>query len=182
MPAPLKGKWNLTSLAIQKIANKQPREELAIGRPDASIENAVSEATHVVHRQLTDHPRAPHRGAGADLHGCVLSCAICPANDLSLCAGIRTAGSKVVWITGSSPVTSSHHMIPARRTICHPKEWSDFIPIICQGWAASSVTLLDGRRQILSFHLPGDLVSTACLFEPMSGRTVEAITDRKSVV
>ena len=68
-------------------------------------------------------------------------------------------------------------MIPARRTICHPKEWSDFIPIICQGWATSSVTLLDGRRQILSFLLPGDLVSTACLLEPMSGRTVEAITD-----
>lgn len=87
------------------------------------------------------------------------------------------AGSEADWITGTSPVTSSNHMIPARRTICHPKEWSDYIPIICQGWAASSVTLLDGRRQILSFLLPGDLVSTACLLEPMSGRTVEAITD-----
>ena len=37
--------------------------------------------------------------------------------------------------------------------------------------------MLDGRRQILSFLLPGDLVSTACFLEPMSGRTVEAITD-----
>ena len=87
------------------------------------------------------------------------------------------AGSETDWFTGASPITSSNHMIPARRTICHPKEWSDFIPIICHGWAASSITMLDGRRQILSFLLPGDLVSTTCLLEPMSGRTVEAITD-----
>lgn len=109
--------------------------------------------------------------------GCVFSCSICPAYELSLCAGVRLAGSQTDWVAGTSPVASSSHMIPARRTICHPKEWSDSIPIICQGWAASSITLLDGRRQILSFLLPGDLVSTACLLEPMSGRTVEAITD-----
>jgi CRP-like cAMP-binding protein len=41
----------------------------------------------------------------------------------------------------------------------------------------SSVTLPDGRRQILSFLLPGDIVSTACLLEPMSGRAAEAVTE-----
>jgi CRP/FNR family transcriptional regulator, anaerobic regulatory protein len=177
MPAPIEGKWNLTSLAIQKIVTKQTRDELAIERSDFSTESAVTETPHLVHRQLTDHPRAPARAAEADSLGCVFSCAICPAHDLSLCAGMRMAGSEADWITGTSPITSSNHMIPARRTICHPKEWSDYIPIICQGWAASSITLLDGRRQILSFLLPGDLVSTACFLEPMSGRTVEAITD-----
>ena len=72
---------------------------------------------------------------------------------------------------------SSVHTIPARRTICHPKEWSEFVPIICHGWSVSSIALSDGRRQILSFLLPGDVVSTAFLFGPMSGRYVEAVTE-----
>jgi CRP-like cAMP-binding protein len=90
---------------------------------------------------------------------------------------MRPADAEVDWIAETMPLASSTQLIPARRTICHPKEWSEFVPVICQGWAASSITLLDGRRQILSFLLPGDLVSTASLVEPMSGRTVEAITD-----
>jgi CRP/FNR family transcriptional regulator, anaerobic regulatory protein len=66
---------------------------------------------------------------------------------------------------------------PDRRMICHPKDWSEFVPIICKGWATSSIILADGRRQILSFLLAGDLVSTACIFGPTSGRSVEAITE-----
>jgi CRP-like cAMP-binding protein len=37
--------------------------------------------------------------------------------------------------------------------------------------------LADGSRQILSFLLPGDIVSTALLFEPRPHCLVEAITD-----
>jgi CRP-like cAMP-binding protein len=51
------------------------------------------------------------------------------------------------------------------------------VTVICDGWAASSVSLADGRRQILSLLLPGDFVSIASLWEPMSGYAVEAITD-----
>ena len=53
----------------------------------------------------------------------------------------------------------------------------DAVPIICGGWAASVVMLSDGRRQILSFLLPGDMVSTALLFEPRPNYQVEAITE-----
>ena len=67
--------------------------------------------------------------------------------------------------------------VPARKTIWHPKEWSEYIPIVCQGWASSALTLPDGRRQILSFVLQGDLVSTVGLLGSMSGRTVEAVTE-----
>lgn len=94
-----------------------------------------------------------------------------------MCAGVRPKTADANWLPGESLLTSTEHTIPARRTICHPKEWSEFVPFICQGWAVSSITLPDGRRQILSFLLAGDLVSTACLLEPMSGRTVEAITE-----
>ena len=72
---------------------------------------------------------------------------------------------------------STVHTVPARRTIFHPKEWSEFVPVICSGWSVSSIALPDGRRQILSFLLPGDAVSTAFLFGPLSGRHVEAVTE-----
>ena len=77
---------------------------------------------------------------------------------------------------GALPM-STVHTVPARRTIFHPKEWSEFVPIICSGWSVSSIALPDGRRQILSFLLPGDAVSTAFLFGPLSGRHVEAVTE-----
>ena len=102
------------------------------------------------------------RKARVDSTRCDSTCVACPACELSLCAALKK---------GPLPM-SSVHTVPARRTIFHPKEWSEFVPIICSGWSVSSVALPDGRRQILSFLLPGDAVSTAFLFGPMSGRYV----------
>jgi CRP/FNR family transcriptional regulator len=108
---------------------------------------------------------------------CDTACAICPAFNL-LCAGTMKDG-----VTGADggrsvlPLAATVHTIPARRLILHPKEWSDFVPIICSGWAMSSVALPDGRRQIISFLLPGDIVSAGSLLAPMSGQSVEAITE-----
>jgi CRP-like cAMP-binding protein len=78
---------------------------------------------------------------------------------------------------GASDLASSSHTIPARRTIFHPKEWSEFVLVICNGRATSSISLPDGRRQVLSLLLPGDIVFSTGVFEPMSGHAVEAITD-----
>jgi CRP/FNR family transcriptional regulator len=103
------------------------------------------------------------------------SCSNCLARELSLCAAAKKPG---VDRDQDLPVAwSSVQTIPARRTISHPSEWSEFITIICSGWATSSVALPDGRRQILSFLLPGDIASFAGLFEPVSGPLVEAVTD-----
>jgi CRP-like cAMP-binding protein len=76
-----------------------------------------------------------------------------------------------------SPLTPSIHTIPPRRTIYHPKEWSEFVPIVCKGLAISSIALPDGRRQVLSILLPGDIVFSAGLFEPASGYGAEAISE-----
>jgi CRP-like cAMP-binding protein len=104
-------------------------------------------------------------------------CSSCFAYELSLCAVIlKNAESNVNGIAGK-PLVASVRKVPARRTISHPNEWSDFVPIICEGWATTSIALPDGRRQILSFLLPGDMFSTASLFEYASGRMVEAVTD-----
>ena len=108
---------------------------------------------------------------------CDTACTLCPAFSL-LCGGTTVDGEAAVeGQTGRLPLAASAHTIPARRLILHPKEWSEFVPIICSGWAMSSVALPDGRRQIISFLLPGDIVSAGSLLAPMSGHTVEAITE-----
>lgn len=107
----------------------------------------------------------------------IAACAVCPAHQLSLCGEIRKKHAESDGFAGALPLTSTVHRIPARHTIFHHKEWSEFVPFICNGWAATSITSADGRQQTLSFLLPGDIVSAACLLEPMFGRTVEAITE-----
>lgn len=48
--------------------------------------------------------------------------------------------------------------------------------MICNGWAATVSRLSDGRRQILSFVLPGTLVSTSAVFADSFNFYVEAVT------
>jgi CRP/FNR family transcriptional regulator len=105
------------------------------------------------------------------------SCSGCLTSEPNLCAKVQEKVDGTTWLSATSMLESTLQTVPPRRSIYHPKEWSEYIPVICQGWAASSITLPDGRRQILSFVLPGDMVSTAGFLEPMSGRTVEAVTE-----
>jgi CRP-like cAMP-binding protein len=67
--------------------------------------------------------------------------------------------------------------IPARRVIFRQRDLHDLVPFICRGWAACAVTLSDGSRQILSFLLPGDIVSSSLLFGSTAHCMVEAITE-----
>lgn len=104
------------------------------------------------------------------------ACAACEAYELNLCQ----AASAAQWARERAEPIQIHqsvHTVPTRRIICREQDLHDAVPIICNGWAASVVVLSDGSRQILSFLLPGDLVSTALLFEPRPHCLVEAITD-----
>ncbi len=101
-------------------------------------------------------------------------CAACPAFEFNLCRGV---GQVAEERSPTALLQPSEHTIPARRLICRERDLLEVIPIICQGWAASTVTLSDGRRQILSFLLPGDIFSAALIFEPVSQCSVEAITE-----
>lgn len=151
--------------------------ELGIKRTDPLSKHPVADSRSLGQPQPIDRPGIPLRKVEADSGNYRLSCSVCPAYELNLCAGVGQKIAEANRLPGASLLTSVAHTIPARRTIYHPKEWSDFVPIICQGWAVSSIALPDGRRQILSFLLSGDPVSTEFLLEPISGRTVEAITE-----
>ncbi len=131
-------------------------EQIAVGSPASS-------------KRRPDRPQPPTLWPDFDSSKSECSCSICSADQLNLCAVASKAFA-------SDAKRLPAQTIPARRTICHPKDWSEFVLVICDGWAASSIMLADGRRQILSFLLPGDLVSTASIFGATSGRLVEAIT------
>lgn len=103
-------------------------------------------------------------------------CETCQSYELSWCRAALRGRSNLTLIE-ATPVHHSGHTVPARRIICREQDLDDAVPIICDGWAASVVTLSDGSRQILSFLLPGDLVSTTLLFEARPNCLVEAITE-----
>jgi len=108
----------------------------------------------------------------------ISSCSACMLHQLQLCEAFETRfASTTSLVSDSLTLTASAHTIPARRIILHPAERSDFVTMICGGWAATSMALPDGRRQILSFLLPGDIVEASSLFEPSSNRLVESITE-----
>jgi len=103
-------------------------------------------------------------------------CAACVANELNLCQAVSEACAVLPW-GESIEIGGSNHVVPARRIVFREHDMRDAVPIICEGWAASAVLLPDGRRQILSFLLPGDIVSTALLFDARASCLVEAVTD-----
>lgn len=74
------------------------------------------------------------------------------------------------------PVAQAEMTVAARRRIFCSQERIDCVPIICNGWAAAVERLPTGRRQILSFRLPGDLLSASTLLRSRVEHDVEALT------
>ena len=143
-----------------------------------------TEALQLLHSSFpTDAPRFDTERSGRilDLSQGVSTqdaadCANCPLVGFSRCGGGDGQSAANIHLDVSR-LSSSTHTTAARRAIRHPKEWSECVLIICAGRAVSSITLPDGRRQVLSILLPGDVVSATSLFEPISGYAVDAITE-----
>ncbi len=56
--------------------------------------------------------------------------------------------------------------LPAQRTFIHENEPQTTVHTLYSGWAFRFVTLRNGRRQILSFHIPGDTLLLESLSFP----------------
>ena len=70
-----------------------------------------------------------------------------------------------------------HRTAAAGRDIYSAGETSPDTHIICDGWAARVSEISGGRRQIVSFLLPGDLVSATAPFDETMDISVETITE-----
>lgn len=77
----------------------------------------------------------------------------------------------------SKALQQTFRSVRARQIVCRSQDLHDAVPVICDGWAASIRISSNGSRQILSFLLPGDIVSTALVFAPPQHQLIEAITD-----
>lgn len=61
--------------------------------------------------------------------------------------------------------------------IFRPGKSTDDVHVLCEGWAFTHVRLADGRRQIFSFLLPGDIFSARMLFEGEDYLSVASVTE-----
>lgn len=67
--------------------------------------------------------------------------------------------------------------VPAGGTIIYEQESSGKLFTLYSGWAFRYKTLTDGRRQILNFLLPGDLIGLQQEFSDSAMHGIEAVTD-----
>ncbi len=102
----------------------------------------------------------------------------CPPFDDNACQALcRAIGGGAPDADHARSHFAESNVVPARRTIWREGESIPGVPVICHGWAATVATMSDARRQILSFLLPGDMVSTVLVSRPVIQYSVEAITD-----
>jgi CRP-like cAMP-binding protein len=70
-----------------------------------------------------------------------------------------------------------HRKIRAHKNIKSAGERSDRVCVVCDGWAFRFVLLADGRKQILSILIPGDVITPTRMFDENVRFSVQALTD-----
>ncbi len=84
---------------------------------------------------------------------------------------------KLFGRTGQSmAIAGKHRQIAARQNIYRAGEITEGVLVICDGWAVRFVQLPNGKRQILSVLMPGDLVSPTSMLEGQLGFSIQAVT------
>jgi CRP-like cAMP-binding protein len=74
-------------------------------------------------------------------------------------------------------VALKHRAIAARQNIYRAGEPGEGVLVICKGWAVRFIQLPNGKRQILSVLLPGDLVGPTVIVDGQFAFSVQALTD-----
>lgn len=100
-----------------------------------------------------------------------LPCETCHFRSLDLCGALVGKSGDPLAIQGK------HRSTMARRNIYRAGEPSEGVLVLCDGWAVRFVQLPNGKRQILSVVLPGDLVSPTSLLERQLSFSIQAVTD-----
>lgn len=96
------------------------------------------------------------------------------------CPMCRHGICQVNAVAAPSGMETIRHIVAQSLNEAQPRRLlgieAGIVPIICSGWAASIYVLPDGRRQISSFWVPGDIVWPAFFCADNSRIKVQAIT------
>jgi len=109
------------------------------------------------------------RGGMADLPN--PPCNTCHFRSLNFCGALFGRTGQPLAIGGR------HRQIAARQNIYRAGEPSEGVLVICDGWAVRFIQLPNGKRQILSLLLPGDLASPTSILEGQFAFSIQALTD-----
>jgi CRP-like cAMP-binding protein len=104
-------------------------------------------------------------------------CPTCPVRDTSFCGALKSQRQPGAPPMQKETVGQVYDRAAAQDIICRRGEPTDNVFVLCHGWALRVVPLPDGRLQILSVLLPGDLFSITTLFAETLQFTVRALTD-----
>ena len=95
------------------------------------------------------------------------------ASDFALCGDLCSVDR------GQNLYGGQQRSKSARQNIARAGEPNPGLLVICQGWAVRYVQLRNGKRQILSVALPGDLISPTAAFEEELSYSIQAVTNVK---
>lgn len=98
------------------------------------------------------------------------ACATCPLRPNGICGVLQAARGE------PRRMRQSFGGARADETIYRRGEKTDDVFILCYGWALAVAILPDGRRQILSILMAGDLLSTNLIFRDTLGISFQALT------
>jgi CRP-like cAMP-binding protein len=99
-------------------------------------------------------------------------CVTCPHRETGFCGTLLGSDSE------ADQPRSWQHFGAARagEQIVVRNQAYDDVFVLCAGWAFRYFQLADGRRQILKFLLPGDMLSSVSVFEKSFAFSVKALT------
>ncbi len=103
-------------------------------------------------------------------------CVACPNSGSGFCGAVLRNAEKIGSASSETPDWQHHLFIPAGKLVSTPNRPVPDVYVLCNGWGIRFLQLPNGRRQIVSFLLPGDLFSASSVFEERFHFSVKALT------
>lgn len=103
-------------------------------------------------------------------------CVTCPHREGGICGALLGKPNQESRVVGQ-PGWQRFQTARAHENIVIQNDASDYIFILCSGWAFRFLRLADLPKQILHFLLPGEIFSSVAVFEERYHFSVQALTD-----
>jgi CRP/FNR family transcriptional regulator len=116
-------------------------------------------------------------GDSADSSAQASPCIRCQLRALNICCDLLDVRPSENGPPSTQIGWQTHKRVQAHKNIKSTGEQTDRVYVICDGWAFRFAQLPDGRKQILSILIPGDLVTPTRLFEDTVRLSVQAMTN-----